>query len=157
MYHHKTVIQRGLLSAVLLVLGLVALAACGGLGLRNFQLTDTVWQWVRVAESSTHAATEVPNPENYTIILREDGTFSGTADCNVIGGTYTNPEEGVIDFQLGVSTLAFCGEGSLDQQFLALLDGVVAGGPDDEGGLGFETAGGAQRMTFQDGGPAPAP
>jgi heat shock protein HslJ len=157
MIHPKKLFRRGLLPATLLVLGMVFLAGCGRLGLRDFPLTDTVWQWVSVAETSTHAATEVPNPENYTIILREDGTFSGMADCNVIGGTYTNPEEGVIDFQLGVSTLAFCGEGSLDQQFLALLDGVVAGSPDEEGGLGLETAGGAQRMTFQNGGSAPAP
>jgi len=156
MYHQKMFIRKSLLSVTILVLGLVTLAACGRLGLANFPLTDTVWQWIDVTDRTTGETLEIPNPENYILILREDGTFSGMADCNVIGGTYVIPEQGEIDFQLGVTTLAFCGEGSLDQQYLALLDGVVAGSPNGEGGLGLETAGGAQRMNFQDGGSAPA-
>jgi hypothetical protein len=42
----------------------------------------------------------------------------------------------------------------LDQQYLQLLTSVASGGPDGAGGLVLETAGGAQRMTFQNGGPA---
>jgi hypothetical protein len=49
----------------------------------------------------------------------------------------------------------FCGEASLDQQYLKLLGSIVAGGPDGQGNLALETAGGAQRMLFKNGGPAP--
>ena len=40
---------------------------------------------------------------------------------------------------------------------LLLLPGIlapVAGGPDGTGGLALESAGGAERMVFQNGGPA---
>ncbi len=50
--------------------------------------------------------------------------------------------------------MAFCGEASLDVQYLDLLANVVAGGPDGQGGLALETAGGEQRMIFQNGGAA---
>jgi hypothetical protein len=47
------------------------------------------------------------------------------------------------------------GEASLDQQYLALLSSVAAGGPDGASNLALETAGGEQRMLFKNGGPAP--
>jgi heat shock protein HslJ len=88
----------------------------------------------------------VPNPENYTIDFKEDGTFTGKADCNSIAGTYSTESGFVIT--LGPSTLAFCGEASLDTAYLDLLANVAAGGPDGTGGLALETAGGQQRMRF---------
>ena len=45
--------------------------------------------------------------------------------------------------------MAFRGEYSLDQQYLILLGEVAAGG------LALETAGGAQRLMFSNGGTAP--
>ena len=72
-------------------------------------------------------------PKKYTIIFNTDGTFEGQADCNAISGTYS--QENGFTITLGPSTLAFCGEDSLDQQYLTLLDNVVAGGPDGAGGL----------------------
>ncbi|MFO7678972.1 MAG: META domain-containing protein [Chloroflexota bacterium] len=119
----------------------------------EFILTDVVWQWVELV-SQPAGTTTVPNPENYTLIFREDGTFNGQADCNVILGTYAT--ENGFSLMLGPSTMAFCGEESLDQQFLALLSSVAAGGPDGSGGFALETAGGAERLNFQNGGPAPA-
>jgi heat shock protein HslJ len=147
------IFRKIILPTAFLLMGL-ALAACGGLGLSPLQLTDTEWQWVSVTEASTREIVEIPNPENYTITFREDGTFSGMADCNAIQGTYTVPEEGEIEIQLGPTTLAFCGDASLDQLYLGLLDGVVAGAPDSDRNLALETAGGAQRMTFEDSGAA---
>jgi heat shock protein HslJ len=95
----------------------------------------------------------VPNPENYTIIFRTDGTFTGKADCNNISGTYSTASGFTI--KLGPSTMAYCGETSLDQQYVQLLSSVAAGGPDGSGGLALETAGGEQRMEFKNGGAAP--
>ena len=57
--------------------------------------------------------------------------------------------------QLGPTQWAFCGEASLDQEYLTLLGNVAAGGPDGAGGLALETAGGEQRMLFKNGGATP--
>ena len=125
-------------------------------------VTDIVWEWeiLKVTTGFDNEAgrpiqetTDVPNPENYTLILREDGTFSGTADCNQISGTYTT--EGGYFFTLGPSTMAACAPDSLDQQYLDLLGRVVTGGPDGAGGFALETAGGTERMEFGNGGAAP--
>jgi heat shock protein HslJ len=106
------------------------------------------WQWETLIVQATQETTTVPNPENYTLTLREDGNFSGKADCNQISGTYST--DGGLSFTLGPSTMAFCGEESLDQQYLQLLGSVVAGGPSGDG-LALETAGGAERMEFGNG------
>jgi len=127
------------------------------------QVTDIVWEWetLKVATGevdeggrSMREETAIPNPENYTLILREDGTFSGKADCNEISGTYST--ESGYSFTMGASTMAFCGEESLDQQYIDLLSRVVAGGPDGAGGFALETPGGSERMEFRNGGVAPA-
>ena len=48
--------------------------------------------------------------------------------------------------------MAYCGDASLDAAYLQLLSSVAAGGPDGAGNLALETAGGAQRMLFKNGG-----
>lgn len=150
---------------------LLAIAACGGEeatatpeptaepaqaqppAVAGDEIQNIVWQWVKVTNQATGDTTTVPNPENYTIVFNPDRTVNIQADCNMVGGNYTL-ERDAFTIQLGPSTLAFCGEDSLDQQYLELLSNVVAGGPDGAGGLALETAGGEQRMEFQDGGPA---
>ena len=114
---------------------------------------DIVWQWTSVTNKTTNETTTVSNPENYTIIFRTDGTLDGKADCNTFSGTYT--QENGFSIKLGASTMMYCGETSLDQQFLQLLGSVAAGGPDGTGGLALETAGSEQRMLFKNGGTAP--
>jgi heat shock protein HslJ len=112
-----------------------------------------VWQWTSVTNQTAKETQTVPNPESYTIIFNADGTLNGKADCNSFTGTYSQ-QNGLI-IKLGASTMAFCGEASLDQQYLQLLGNIVAGGPDGAGGLALETAGGEQRMMFKNGGAAP--
>jgi heat shock protein HslJ len=143
------------LTLLILVLTLVwVTSACaGGGGDGSGSIQDTNWQWESVTRKSTGELTTVPDPENYTLIFRSDGTFEGQADCNAISGTYS--QEGGFAITLGPTTMAFCGDDSLDQQFLELLGNIAAGGPYGEGGLALETAGGAERMEFTDGGTAP--
>ena len=112
-----------------------------------------IWQWTSVTDQSTKQTTTVPNPESYTIIFNATGTLNGKADCNNFSGAYSTQNGFTI--QLAASTMAYCGEASLDQQYLQLLSNVAAGGPDGAGNLALETAGGAQRMLFKNGGPAP--
>jgi len=111
-----------------------------------------VWQWISLTNQSTGETTTVPNPENYTITFNADGTLNGKADCNTFSGTYS--QENGFTIKLGATTMAFCGEASLDQQYLQLLGNVVAGGPDGAGNLALENAGGEQRMLFKNGGAA---
>jgi heat shock protein HslJ len=115
-------------------------------------IQDIVWQWVSVTNQTTGETTTLPDPENYTITFNPDGTLEGKADCNNFSGTYTQANGLVIT--LGTSTMAYCGDASLDQQYLSLLGSVVAGGPDGTGGLALENAGGEQRMLFSNGGAA---
>jgi heat shock protein HslJ len=116
-------------------------------------ITGIVWQWNSVTNQTTKQTTTVPSPGNYTITFNADGTLTGKADCNTFNGTYSQQNGFII--KLGASTMAFCGEASLDQQYLQLLGNVVAGGPDGAGNLALENAGGEQRMLFKNGGAAP--
>ena len=116
-------------------------------------IQGVIWQWVSVTNQTTKETTTVPNPESYTIIFNADSTLTGKADCNNFSGTYS--QQNGFKITLGPSTMAFCGETSLDRQYLQLLGSVAAGGPDGAGGLALETAGGEQRMMFQNGGAAP--
>jgi heat shock protein HslJ len=116
-------------------------------------ITGIVWQWTSVTEKSTSKTTTVPTPANYTIIFNTDGTLTGKADCNSFTGIWS--QENGFTIKLGASTMAFCGDASLDQQYTHLLSNVAAGGPDGAGGLALETAGGAERMLFKNGGAAP--
>lgn len=84
-------------------------------------ILDVTWQWTGVVETEPASQSVVPDPENYTITFREDGSAEIKADCNQVGGTYTQQGSALI-ITLGPSTMAACGEDSLDQQYLAFLD-----------------------------------
>jgi heat shock protein HslJ len=113
-------------------------------------IQGVLWQWVNVTNQATGEKTTVPVPENYTIVFKDDGTFSGKADCNLISGTYSQ-DNGLV-LTLGPGTLMYCGADSLDQDYITLLGSIVAGGPDGQGNLALENAGGEQRMLFKNGG-----
>ena len=109
-------------------------------------IVGTIWQWTDLVETSPASISVVPNPENYTITFNEDGTVTILADCNNVTGSYTL-ENGNISIVLGASTMAFCGEESLDQQYLALLS--EASMAEMEGGLLYMlNADGSARMGF---------
>jgi heat shock protein HslJ len=113
-------------------------------------ITGIVWQWESVTNQTTSEKTTVPVPRNYTITFNTDGTLTGKADCNNFSGTYS--QENGFSIKLGAITNAYCGDTSLDQQYLTLLGSVAAGGPDGAGGLALDTPGGEQHMLFKNGG-----
>ena len=117
-------------------------------------ILDIVWQWTELSGTAVNPPQTIPNPENYTITFKADGTYSGQADCNRISGTYSTENGGLSLSPEMATTMALCPEGSLEQDYLRLLGAVVAGGPDGAGGLALESAGGTERMVFQNGGPA---
>jgi heat shock protein HslJ len=115
-------------------------------------IQDINWQWVSVTDKTSGQTTTVPAPAQYTIVFTADGFVNGRADCNSFTGTYSQASGMAI--KITSMTRAACPEGSLDQQYIQLLENIAAGGPDGAGNLALETAGGAQRMLFQNGGPA---
>ena len=86
-------------------------------------IANILWQWQDLVETQPAAQSLMPTPENYTIGFRYDGTVSIQADCNNILGTYElNGNQ--ITLTIGPTTMVFCGEESLDQQFITFLDAV---------------------------------
>ena len=118
-------------------------------------IVGILWQWTSLSNRSTGQTATIPDPASYTIVFNADGTLSGQADCNSFSGVYS--QEAGFSITVGAITEMYCGDTSLDRQYLQLLDEVATGGPDGAGNLALETAGGAQRMLFQNGDPAPAP
>jgi uncharacterized protein YraI len=124
----------------------------GGSAPTGSDITGIVWNWQTYEDVTTGTSTRVDDPNKYTIVFNTDGTTTGQADCNTFSGTYSQAN----GFSISVTpdVMAACDQGSLDQQFLNLLDNVAAGGPDGAGGLTLQTAGGAETMRFSNGGPA---
>ena len=118
-------------------------------------ITNIVWKWQTLNDVAAGTSMRVDDPNKYTIVFYADGTTKGQADCNTFSGTYSQANGFTIAAKPDV--MAACDLGSLDQQYLNLLDDVAAGGPDGSGGLMLQTAGGAQQMLFSNGGPAQAP
>jgi heat shock protein HslJ len=111
------------------------------------------WEWVSLKIKTTGEIKYIPDPKYYTIIFYPDGSVSGKADCNTFRGNYSTSN----GYKINVTstTRMACEPDSLETEYLNLLADIVAGGPDGQGGLALETAGGEKRMEFQNGGPAP--
>lgn len=102
----------------LILLLVFVLAACGG---ESDSIVGTTWQWQAFLDMADENNITVSNPENYTLTLMDDGTANIQADCNQVTWTY-ELDGSVLNFNtLGPSTLAFCGEDSLDTQYLQRL------------------------------------
>jgi heat shock protein HslJ len=70
-------------------------------------IVDVEWHWSELVETAPAAQSVVPDPENYTLVFRPDGTFALKADCNVGSGTHVL-EGSHISFELGPLTRAAC-------------------------------------------------
>jgi heat shock protein HslJ len=86
-------------------------------------LTDALWSWNELILPD--GTSLINNPDNYTLRFLPDGTLNITADCNSGSGTYTADRQS-LTIQVGVMTTAFCGDKSLDTQFLGYLAQVVS-------------------------------
>lgn len=147
--YHNALLAGGLIT----LLFLAAACSSGATPTPANAITGIIWQWTSVTNQTTKETTTVSNPESYTIAFKQDGTLEGKADCNTFSGTYS--QENGFAIKLGATTMMYCGDTSLDQQYLVLLGSVAAGGPDGQGNLALETAGGEQRMLFKNGGSVP--
>jgi heat shock protein HslJ len=116
------------------------------------EITGIQWQWAELAETEPAGQSVVPDPENYVLVLNADGLANIKADCNMVSWTYTLEDSSLTFDTLGPSTLAFCGEESLDQQYLGLLGmGGTVSVENDR--LVLELNENAGRMVFNNAGP----
>jgi heat shock protein HslJ len=110
-------------------------------------ITGITWRWWGLVETDPDAQSVVPNPENYTLTLQPDGTLNIKADCNMVGGSYTL-EGDALTIALGPSTMAYCGDESLDQQYLESLGSVESYAVED-GRLVMYLTGGVGKMILE--------
>ena len=134
----------------LLVGGLVVPAALAD---SHGEFLGVQWQWAELTETEPAAQSVVPDPQNYVLVLNADGSANIKADCNMVAWTYTLEGDNLAFNTLGPSTLAYCGDESLDQQFLGLLgQGGTVSLENDR--MVLELNNNAGRMVFDNGGPA---
>lgn len=107
------------------------------------------WPGFTAADGTT---VTVENPEEYSLVLLPDGTYTIRADCNVGAGTFTYGDDGALALLPGPLTLAACPEGSQSDAFLNFLGGVNAISVGDDGAVTMTTADGG-RATFINAGP----
>lgn len=95
-------------------------------------LTNTTWQWQALEAGSNR--TVIDDRAQYTVVFRPNGTLAFRADCNTGTGTFT-VNGSALNLAPGAITLAYCGEKSKDQLFLASLMRATAYEIDDSGNL----------------------
>ena len=106
-----------ILTINILIILAFSLAACGG----ENEIVGTTWQWEAFQDTAGINDITVPDPENYTLTLNEDGTASIKADCNLVTWSYELDGSQLTFDTTGPSTLAMCAENSLDTQYLERL------------------------------------
>lgn len=125
----------------------VLVAACGSSG---NDLTGKTWQASAITTTTPAFQGVVPADQavNYTIAFQSDGNAAIKADCNNVTATYTTGSNNAITITLGASTMAFCGDESLDQAFLAAL-GTATTYELSGSTLKLNASGGTLEMTAQ--------
>ena len=118
------------------------------------ELTDITWQWIAQIDTMPAFQGVVPDPENYTLVFRTDGSYAVQADCNLALGAYTVDGTN-LTLLPGPTTLAYCGEQSSSDIYLLMLSQVGTFGS-DAGSLVLVTQDGTSRMIFANAGPAAA-
>lgn len=95
-------------------IGLMVLACSSG---SSSGLTGKVWQWSAMTEKVPASQSVVPDPQNYTIEFKGDGTYALKADCNQGSGAYTT-SGAALTLEPGPMTLAACPPESMDATYL---------------------------------------
>ena len=93
------------------------------------------------------ASSAVPDVGNYLLRLSEDGTFTGKADCNILGGTYSMSGSD-LTLQPGPMTKIACGKDSKSGEYVALLKQVATWELYEEGQLALGLENDAGYMYF---------
>jgi heat shock protein HslJ len=136
--------MRRTMMAVAALAMLAGMAACGSDS--SSDLVGPTWQWTGLVETQPAHQSAVPDPENYTLTFADDGNFQAKADCNQVSGSYEEDGDS-LTLQPGPSTLVACPEGSLGDQYVALLHAFDTFAVDGDQ-LTVQLAAGAGEMQF---------
>jgi heat shock protein HslJ len=119
------------------------LAACSG-GAAGSTLTGGTWYLTSGTQTAPAWQWAVPPAEqaSYTITFNADGNFGANADCNVAGGTYETSGTDGLTITPATSTMAYCGDGSLDTLYVHALSTTTT----------YKIANGELTLTLADGG-----
>ena len=139
----KTVSAAGFVLALVLTLGACATPTPDTL---PTEMLGVEWQLHSVLESEPAAQSVIPDPQRYTIQFTAEGTAAIRADCNDALGNYT-VQGSSMTITLGPATLAFCGEDSGDQLYMAAL-GQVSSYALSEFGMQLAVGDDAARLSF---------
>lgn len=108
--------MRKVLLIVFAVAAGVVLAACGDK--TNVDLIGKTWELTAITEKVPSFQGVIPPVEQsrYSIVFNADETFLGTADCNLISGTY-KAKGNDLSIDMGPTTLMACPAGSYGDVF----------------------------------------
>ena len=126
----------------------IATLGVAGCSVANSSLAGPTWQWTSTTLTSPASQSVTPDPQNYTVTFKTDGTVSIKADCNQVNGIYAIEVPLGVTITLGASTMVACGEDSLSDTFLEQLT-QVAEMSVANGQLNLELAEGAGAMQFR--------
>jgi heat shock protein HslJ len=115
-------------------------------------LVDIQWQLTTVYETGSASQVPIPDPQDYSVIFREDGSLEIKADCNSALGTYQISND-QMSITLGTSTLIDCGAESLANDFQEWL-GLVNAFGGRESSLVLVSGDEASYLEFQNAGEA---
>ena len=108
------------LSSLLIVTAL-GLASCGDNPTNPSSLKDVTWKLETIERAGSPTIT-IPNPEQYTLTLGNDGKVSVRADCNSCATTYTLDGATLTIGRLACTLIA-CSLASFDGVYAAALEG----------------------------------
>ena len=126
--------SRGL--ALIALVATVVVAGCQS----GDSLAGPTWQWTALEETNTAGQPVTPDPATYTIEFLTDGTVNVKADCNSLSGTYTVGIPLDLTINLAATTMASCGDPSLDGMYLEFLSRISS----------YSTDNGELRLFFAD-------
>ncbi len=106
-------------TGMFLLLGLLALTACDQATLPS-EIDGTQGSWALQSLGSQ----PISDPQNYTVRFNSDGLLSARADCNNCTGTYEVSGNLMSISELLACTRAYCGEDSLDREYINALTSV---------------------------------
>lgn len=107
---------------IVLLAGL-AFAACDTATIPS-SVSDAQGDWeLQAFELNDGSTVTIPNPEKFTARLGADNRAILTVDCNRCRGSY-EAEGNSLSFGQIACTLAYCGDESLDRDYLAALGSV---------------------------------
>jgi heat shock protein HslJ len=106
---------------------IAVMVALGGAGcdespVSPSELTNITWKLESI-ERTGSAPVAIPNPEEYTLRLEDNGRANVRADCNSCNGRYSL-DGSSLSITAVACTRAFCGLGSFDGNYADALENV---------------------------------